>query len=38
MLRRQASGRRRSEDQGSEEQGGTSGIGSVVASEEIGSV
>ena len=27
MLRREASGRRRSEDQGSEEQGGTSGIG-----------
>ena len=38
VLRREASGRRRSEDQGSEEQGGTSGIGLVAVSGEIGSV
>ena len=38
VLRREASGRRRSEDQGSEEQGGTSGIGSVATLEDIGSV
>ena len=35
MLRREASGRRRSEDQGSEEQGGTSGVGSVATPEGI---